>query len=80
MASVLHMTDPKVQLVVDEDASDVSIGAFLSQQGGKDQLLHPCIYLSHRLTPPERNYDVRDRELLAVRLALQGWRHWFEWA
>ncbi|KAI2644103.1 Transposon Tf2-6 polyprotein [Labeo rohita] len=33
---------------------------------------------SHRLTPPERNYDIGNRELLAVRLALGEWRHWLE--
>ncbi|KAI4905114.1 hypothetical protein NFI96_020918 [Prochilodus magdalenae] len=33
-----------------------------------------------RLTPAERNYDVGDRELLAIKLALEEWRHWLEGA
>ncbi len=33
---------------------------------------------SHRLTPPERNYDIGNRELLAVKLALEEWHHWLE--
>ncbi len=37
-------------------------------------------FFSHRLTPAERNYDVGNRELLAIRLALGEWRHWLEGA
>ncbi|KAI3352792.1 hypothetical protein L3Q82_019374 [Scortum barcoo] len=40
----------------------------------------PCAFFSRRLTPAERNYDVGNRELLAVVLALQEWRHWLEGA
>ncbi len=40
--------------------------------------MHPCAFLSHRLSPAERNYDIGNRELLAVKLALEEWRHWLE--
>ncbi|KAI2662624.1 Retrotransposon-like protein 1 [Labeo rohita] len=33
---------------------------------------------SHRLSPAESNYDIGNRELLAVKLALEEWRHWLE--
>ncbi len=39
-----------------------------------------CFFFSHRLTSAERNYDVGNRELLAIRLALGEWRHWLEGA
>ncbi|XP_015224357.1 PREDICTED: RNA-directed DNA polymerase homolog [Cyprinodon variegatus] len=32
------------------------------------------------LSPAEQNYDVGDRELLAIKLALEEWRHWLEGA
>ncbi|KAI2665823.1 Transposon Tf2-9 polyprotein [Labeo rohita] len=32
------------------------------------------------LSPAERNYDVGNRELLAIKLALEEWRHWLEGA
>ncbi|KAK6316198.1 hypothetical protein J4Q44_G00137220 [Coregonus suidteri] len=35
---------------------------------------------SGKLSPAERNYDVGDRELLAVVQALKVWRHWLEGA
>ncbi len=30
------------------------------------------------VSPAERNYDIGNRELLAVKLALEEWRHWLE--
>ncbi|KAI4805924.1 hypothetical protein KUCAC02_010517 [Chaenocephalus aceratus] len=79
-APVLSHSDPGVQFVVEVDASDSGVGAVLSQRSPADQKLHPCAFFSRRLTPAERNYDVGNRELLAVVLALQEWRHWLEGA
>ncbi|KAI3376047.1 hypothetical protein L3Q82_016577, partial [Scortum barcoo] len=45
-----------------------------------DARLHPCAFFSRRLTPAEANYDVANRELLAMKLALKEWRHWLEGA
>ncbi|KAI3354114.1 hypothetical protein L3Q82_018667 [Scortum barcoo] len=44
----------------------------------EDQKLHPCAFFSRRLSPAEKNYDIGNRELLAVKLALEEWRHWLE--
>uniref|UniRef100_A0A674MXQ5 Gypsy retrotransposon integrase-like protein 1 n=1 Tax=Takifugu rubripes TaxID=31033 RepID=A0A674MXQ5_TAKRU len=77
---ILTHPDPSRQFVVEVDASDVGVGAVLSQRSGEDQKLHPCAFFSHRLSPAERNYDVGNKELLAVVLALQEWRHWLEGA
>ena len=60
------------------DASNSDVGAVLSQRSDNDQKLHPCAFLSRRLSPAERNYDVGNRELLAVKTALEEWRHWLE--
>ncbi|XP_061886375.1 uncharacterized protein LOC133636399 [Entelurus aequoreus] len=68
----------RMQLKV--DASDSGVGAVLSQQSTSDQKLHPCAFFSRRLSPAEKNYDIGNRELLAVILALQEWRHWLEGA
>jgi hypothetical protein len=66
--------------VVEADASDTGVGAVLSQHSPSDHKLHPCAFFSRRLSPPERNYDVGNRKLLAVKLALEEWRHWLEGA
>ena len=52
------------------DASETGVGAILSQPSPEDNKLHPCAFFSHKLDPPERNYDVGNREILAVVLAL----------
>ncbi|KAL0192325.1 hypothetical protein M9458_010621, partial [Cirrhinus mrigala] len=79
-APILVTPDPSRQFVVEVDASEVGVGAVLSQVSPLDNKLHPCAFFSHRLSPTERNYDIGDRELLAVRLALGEWRHWLEGA
>ncbi|KAF7641111.1 hypothetical protein LDENG_00293830, partial [Lucifuga dentata] len=79
-APILQMPEPDHQLVVEVDASDVGVGAVLSQCSANDHKLHPCAFFSRRLTSAERNYDIGNRELLAVKLALEEWRHWLEGA
>uniref|UniRef100_A0A8C6M778 Gypsy retrotransposon integrase-like protein 1 n=1 Tax=Nothobranchius furzeri TaxID=105023 RepID=A0A8C6M778_NOTFU len=79
-APVLSRPDPKRQFTVEVDASDTGVGAVLSQVSSEDHKLHPCAFYSRRLTPTESRYDVGDRELLAVKLALEEWRHWLEGA
>ncbi|KAI4899242.1 hypothetical protein NFI96_006039 [Prochilodus magdalenae] len=74
-APILHLPDPELPFEVEVDASEVGVGAILSQRSGQDQKLHPCAYFSHQLTQAERNYDVGNRELLAVKMALEEWRH-----
>ncbi|XP_061550331.1 uncharacterized protein LOC133411694, partial [Phycodurus eques] len=79
-APILTLPDLQQQFVVEVDASDAGIGAVLSQKSLKDDKLHPCAFLSKKLTPAEKNYDIGDRELLAVKVALMEWRHWLEGA
>ncbi len=77
-APILTTPDPSRQFVVEVDASEVGVGAVISQRSPTDDRMHPCAFLSHRLSPAERNYDIGNRELLAVKLALEEWRHWLE--
>ena len=79
-APVLLHPDPSRQFVVEVDASDVGLGAVLSQRSEEDQKLHPCAFYSRRFEPAEENYDIGNRELLAVVAAFEEWRHWLEGA
>ncbi len=62
------------------DASTTGVGTILSQQQGNPSRLHPCTFFSRKLSPAERNYDIGNQELLAIKLALEEWRHWLEGA
>lgn len=52
----------------------------LSQRSPDEGWLHPCAFFSRRFSSAERNYDVGNRELLAIKLALEEWCHWLEGA
>ncbi len=43
---ILQVPDSGRQFVVEVDASDVGVGAVLSQRSGTDQKLHPCAFFS----------------------------------
>ena len=71
------MPNPEEQFILEVDASDTVAGAVLSQRA-PDGKVHPCAYFSCRLSPAERNYAIRDRELLVLKLALEEWGHLLE--
>jgi hypothetical protein len=58
------------------DASDLAIGMCAKQE--RDGKWHPIAYHSRKLTAPEENYDVHDKELLAIVVALEHWRIYAE--
>ena len=78
-AHILVMPDPEKQFILEVDPSDTGAGADLSQRA-TDGKVHPCGYFSRRLSPAERNYAVGDWELLALKMALEEWRHLLEGA
>uniref|UniRef100_A0A3B3HZ14 Gypsy retrotransposon integrase-like protein 1 n=1 Tax=Oryzias latipes TaxID=8090 RepID=A0A3B3HZ14_ORYLA len=79
-APILIQPDPSRQFIVEVDASDSGVGAVLSQKELKTGKLKPCAFFSKKLSSAEQNYDVGNRELLAIKLALEEWRHWLEGA
>ncbi len=60
------------------DASTTRVGPVLSQQQRAPAAPHPCADFSKKLTQTERNYDIGNCELPAIRLALEEWRHWLD--
>ncbi len=55
------------------DASNYAIGATLNQKDERGRW-HPVAYYSATLSETERNYDIYDKELLAVVKSLRHWR------
>jgi transposase InsO family protein len=58
---------------LEADSSGKAIGAVLSQC--QDGVWKPVAFLSKSLNETERNYEIYDRELLAIMTALAEWRH-----
>ena len=61
--------------VICTDASDFAIAAVLIQHDNSKNL-RPLEYYSRKLNTSEWNYSVHDKELLAVKEALEEWRHY----
>jgi len=65
------------QLVMETNASDYALTAILSIMT-KDNEIHPVAFHSQTFSAPELNYDVHDKELLAIFEAFKIWRHYLE--
>ena len=64
---------PDLPCILDTDAPDVAVGAVLSQVvGGVEK---PIVFFSRVLNNTQRNYCPTRRELLAVMISLQHFRH-----
>lgn len=68
---ILVIFDLSKPSIVETDASDKAIGACLSQADDKGKL-RLVAYLSRKFTPAESNYEVHDKELLAI---IEAFRH-----
>jgi RNase H-like domain found in reverse transcriptase len=62
---------------VEPDASDYALGAILSLFNDEG-VLHLVAFHSRTFTGAELNYDLHDKELLAIFEAFQCWRHYLE--
>jgi hypothetical protein len=69
---ILQHFDPDRPLTLETDASDYAIGAVCSQPDNSN-VLHPLGYFSRKLRDAELNYDIHDKELLAIVEALNKW-------
>ena len=63
-APVLRMPLDDGKYKVEADSSDYATGAVLSQE--QDGRWHPIAFLSRSLSDTERNYDIFDKEMLAI--------------
>ena len=62
---------------METDASDYALAAILSMYNPNGEL-HPITFHSQTFSGAELNYNVHDKELLAIYEAFWHWRHYFE--
>src|SRR5436853_4505217 len=77
-APILRHFDPQLPCRVKCDASDFAIGAILSQEVNKR--LHPIAFHSRKMNKHEINYEIHDKELLAITSAVKEWQWYLEGA
>jgi transposase InsO family protein len=74
---VLMMPDQTRPFQIEADASKYATGAVLTQLDSFGNR-HPISFISKTLSPAEQNYEIYDRELLAIIRALEEWRHYIQ--
>src|SRR5579862_7276977 len=77
----LHMLTPilrhyhyELPTRIETDTSDGVVAGVLSQQDQQTHFWHPIAYFSKTMQPAELNYDIHDKEMLAIILSLEEWR------
>ena len=68
------LADHAFPFEVQTDAYGYAIGAVLQQDQGRG--MQPVAFMSKKMTDAETRYTTRDQEWLAVKRALEGWRHY----
>ena len=79
-APVLIFPDNSRPYWVEADSSDAATGAILSQWTSLEngRKWHPIAFFSKSLSPIEWNYEIHDKEMLAIICALEEWRYYLE--
>ena len=62
---ILTMFDLVKKIMVEIDANKIVLGSILNQSDEKKRL-YPIIFYSRKFTAPELNYDIYNKELLAI--------------
>ena len=77
LAPILASFNLERKIILKTNASNQALGSCLSQPDAEGQL-HPVVYRSRKFSGPELNYDVHDKELLAIVDAFEEWRAYLE--
>ena len=76
---VLVAPDLDKKMRMEVDASDYATGGVLSMEC-EDKLWRLVVFLSKLLNKMERNYEIHNKEMLAIIRGLEAWRHLLEGA
>jgi len=76
---VLAIPDIDKDMRVEADTSDYVTGGVLSTKC-EDGKWRPVVFISKLLNATEHNYEIHDKEMLAIIRCLEAWRHYLEGA
>ena len=71
------MPDQTKPFQIETDKSKYATGAVLTQLDSNGTR-HPISFISKTFSPAEQNYEIYDRELLAIIRALEEWQHYIQ--
>ena len=74
---VLMMPVQAKPFQIKTDTSKYATGAVLTQLDSNGTR-HPISFISKTFSPAEQNYEIYDRELLAIIRALEEWQHYIQ--
>jgi len=74
---VLAAPDIDKKMRMEVDTLDYATGGVLSMEC-EDSLWRLVAFLSKSLNETERNYEIHDKEMLAIIRGLEAWRHLLE--
>ena len=80
LSPILHFADDSKAFRIEADSLDYATGSILSQQSTDDQKWHPIAFYLKSLNAVERNYEIHDKEMLAVMRSLEEWQHFLKGA
>ena len=73
---VLAASDLNKKMRMEVDASDYMMGGMLSIE--EEEKWKPVVFLSKLLNEMKRNYEIHNKEMLAIIRELESWRHLLE--
>jgi len=76
---VLVTPDLDKEMRVEVDVSDFATGGVLLMKC-EDEKWRPVAYISKLLNEAKRNYEIHNKEMLAIIQCLEAWRHFLEGA
>lgn len=76
---ILYRVDFSKAFFMETDALDFALIAVLSQIGTNGKL-HPIAFYSRKFLAAKMNYEIHDKELLAIVDSFQEWHHYLEGA
>ena len=75
---ILRHYNPELPCIIECDALDFAIGTVLSQEF--EGRLHPVACHSRKMNKHEINYEIHDKELLAITATFKEWRRYLKCA
>ena len=77
-APILTSSDNSHPFWIKVDSSDFATETVISQQFKDDDKWQLVVFLSKSLSAVERNYEIHNKEMLAIIWAMEEWRHFLE--